>query len=127
MAKKSNEQIMLLKKFPSPREDAVFVARWRLLLPQVTQRENFKHGHLLQLEILCALFAEFENLTNALELTGYTYVSEGGRYGTIHKTYPEVSQLNQTRAQIAVYCKMLGVVLVKDTASADPAEEEEWE
>jgi phage terminase small subunit len=101
-------------KFPSPKKhNKVFSARWKEYIGDVVKRENFKRGHLAQLEILCDLYVEYEKLTEDVKKFGYTYKSVG-RNGTQYKLRPEIGQLNRTRAEIRSYSKTLGLLLVKD-------------
>ena len=118
----------MILKYPSPNSNSTFTKRWEELLPQISMRDNFKTGHLHSLEILCGLYLEYENLSSILELEGYTYESVESRMGgTQIKSRPELSQLNVCRTQIAVYTKMLGLTLAKDTApSSNTKEKDEW-
>lgn len=118
---------MSKEKYPSPDPDPEFIKYWRSYIPSVTGRENFNSGHLFQLEILCSLHKEHKKLQDTLDITGYTYMSEGGRNGQIMKPYPEVTQMNSVRNQIIIYTKMLGLTLVKDTSPSESKEANEWE
>lgn len=120
MAKKKN-------RYPSPDKDPEFTKYWDSYIESVTGRENFKEGHLFQLEILCNLHKEHKKLTDVLEITGQTYINNSQRYGDVIKTYPEVTQLNHVRGQIVLYTKMLGLMLVKDTKPSTSQESEEWD
>lgn len=110
------------KKYTPPKAHPTFVKMWEVLIDEVTSRENFKKGHLYQLEILCDLYVEVDKLTSALEISGYTYETSGGRNGDQYKMYPEVAQLNRARAEIRNYSKHLGLLLFKDTDTRDQSE-----
>lgn len=104
------------KVFMPPKDHPTFVKVWNAYVDDVTRRENFKRGHLYQLEILCDMYVEMEKLQDILELSGYSYESEVGRGGgTITRIRPELNQLNRTRAEIRNYSKTLGLLLVRDS------------
>jgi hypothetical protein len=115
-------------KYPCPSPDnPEFLKMWGILLPEVCERGNFKKVHLYQLELLCDLYCEYKRLTTVLEISGMTY-STSGRAGDLEKPRPELLQLNKVRADIAVYSKMLGILLNKDTGTSTDAEEkQQWE
>lgn len=103
------------KKYPPPSTHPTYAARWNEFISDVTERTNFKPGHLAQLDILCRMYVEHDKLTEIVRVEGYVYWSEGGRNGPQLKARPEVPQLNRTRSEIRAYSKTLGLLLVKDT------------
>lgn len=107
-----------IKKYPPPSKHPVFIKRWGEFIEDVTARENFKLGHLAQLEVLCHLYAEYEDLKGALEFLGTTY-NTGARNGDQIKMRPEVAQKSKVVDQIHQYTKMLGLLLVKDKETGD--------
>ncbi len=113
------------KSIASPKSDKYFKRFWDMYIDDVADRENYKKGHLSTLELLCDMLVEYEKLTSIIDLSGYTYDSDG-RHGIQVKVRPEVSQLNQCRGHIAVYTKMLGLVLAKDKQNAAGEEKDEW-
>lgn len=114
-------------KYPSPKANKIFRARWEEYIDDVAARDNFKKGHLSQLEILCNLYVELESLEKYLKMRGkYSYLTVT-RNGDQWKLYPEVAQKNRTLAEIRNYSKTLGLVLVKDKEMNDGDEENEWE
>ncbi len=114
-----------LNKYPSPREDKEFTRYWDRLINLVSNRTNFKEGHLVSLEILCTMLVEKDELTDMIALNGSTYETEG-RFGLQVKTRPEVQQRNIIRAEIARYLKLLGIMLEKDLGAKEN-EDTAWE
>lgn len=113
----------ILKKFPSPLPDnGKFTEYWETFLPDISDRENLKKSHLIQLKILCMQIVEFDELTDFLLLHGRTYESFG-RNGMQLKPRPEIALLKTCVAEIRNYSKMLGLVLVKDTNMTNEKEE----
>jgi phage terminase small subunit len=114
--------------YKPPRAQKTFCEKWKLFLPQIVNRDNFTESHLSQLEILCSLYEEFENLTDAIDREGYTYESVTNAGGVIIKARPEVAQLNTCRTQIAIYTRMLGLTLVKNMVpTGNNSDKELWE
>lgn len=111
--------------FPPPRKDRTFVKKWKSLIGTIASRDNFKKAHLFQLEVLCDLFSEYEALSKWIRKRGYTY-SSLGRQGKQIKTYPEVSERNRVKEQIARYMKMLGLVTGKEINEPKKAGGNEW-
>jgi hypothetical protein len=99
---------------------------YEIFYPDVSARENFKEGHKIQLEVLCRLYVDLQRLTDFIDKSGYTYVSEG-RNGIQEKVRPEVAQRNAVLSEIRNYSRMLGLVLVKDKATKDDKEEKEFD
>lgn len=115
------------KSYRPPRNGVTFVKMWNLLIGMVTERANFKESHLYQLEILCDLYQEYQNLRDTIEEFGFSYTSNGGRNGDQVKPVPEVAQMNRVRAEIREYSKMLGIVLTKDSSNTGATEaKDEW-
>ncbi len=114
------------KLYPPPKNSKVFRRKWREFIENVCDRENFRKGHLSQLEILCDLYVEYEALTKFVRTRGYTYVAIG-RQGKVTKTFPEVLQLNKVLIEIRNYSKILGLVLKKDDSTGNSGESEEWD
>ena len=115
------------KNYPPPRKGKIFVQRWKLFLPMINTRDNFTESHLTQLEVLCCLYEEFEELTEAVREHGYTYESVGKFGGVTIRPYPEVAQLVTCRSQIAIYTRMLGLTLVKTMAPVgNNVPDEDW-
>lgn len=113
-------------KYPPPKNNPVFVRKWKDLVTAIVARENFKQAHLLQLEVLCDLFVEYEQLSEFLRINGYTYTSEG-RNGLLVKNYPQVMQLNRAKAEIRNYSKVLNIMLSKDKDKTDEKESSSWD
>lgn len=113
-----------MSKFECPKTHPEFVRKWDSLLPEIMGRDNFKRGHIYQLEILCDLYVEYAELMNILEVVGQTFVTTDGRNGTQLKQRPEVNQLNRVRSEIRNYSKHLGLLLVKDSDTGGDDEDE---
>lgn len=107
------KQLSIKKQYPSPKTNRIFSARWNESIVDIAKRENFKPGHLSQLEILCDLYVEYDTLVTFIQKNGYTYVSHG-RNGKQYRQWPQVAQRNRCVSEIRQYSKSLGLVLVKD-------------
>lgn len=125
----------LLKEYPPPRgefrdetDQKIFDQYWKVLLPEIAGRDNFKLGHTFQLEKLCKIYVWSVKLERDIQQSGWTYLSEG-RNGVQQKTSPEVAQYNEFLRRIEGYTKMLGLTLYKDkkTGSQKGEAAEEWE
>lgn len=116
----------ILTRYPPPRKNPEFRKRWGRLIVSVATRENFRKGHLYQLEVLCDLYVEYHNLAKFIRTNGYTY-STDGRNGVMTKTHPEVQLLSAVRSDIRNYSKMLGLVLVKDASGESDTEGDSWD
>lgn len=102
------------QKFPSPKQgNERFTYYWNMFVPDIQDRENLKASHLQQLRILCALWCEYDELEDLIELGGRTYESMG-RNGLQKKQRPEIALIQKTIAEIRNYSKMLDLVLVED-------------
>lgn len=121
------ENIIKDSRYPPRRNNPVYIARWNEYVEDITKRENFKPGHLAQLDILCNLYVEHVACMKFIEKEGMSYLTQT-RNGDIWKIRPEVSQLNRVRAEIRSYSKTLGLILDKDRETGDPDEKEDsWE
>lgn len=116
-----------MKTYKPPKSGKTFVEKWNLLLPQITTRDNFTEAHLSQLKILCSLYQEFETLSETIDEKGYSYEAVSTNGSLTVKPYPEVAQLNVCRSQIAIYTRMLGLMLVKNMAPVTNNQNESWE
>jgi hypothetical protein len=112
-------------RYPSPKKCKEFTSKWRQLIGGVVSRDNFKMGHLYQLEILCDLYVEYGALSKFVRIKGHTYTSVG-RNGKDIKTYPQVSLMFRTQAEIRSYSKMLGLIMTPDKSSTSGGEASEW-
>lgn len=110
-------------KYPPPKINAVFRKMWRELLPSIVSRENFSTALLHNLEVLCDLYAEYDELKKFIRINGYTYQAFG-RQGKQLKPYPQVNQMNRVLGEIRSYSKMLGLVLDRDRGA--PKTDEGW-
>lgn len=112
-------------KYPPPKRHPTFQKIWLEQIDNITERENFKIGHLHSLEILCDLFVEYGELTKFIQENGRSYKSVG-RSGVIWRFYPEVAQIKNVQSQIKEYMKLLGLLLKKDHAVESGGESDEW-
>lgn len=116
-----------LKKYPPPPDkDSVFKAKWKIFIEDICERANFKPGHLEQLEILCDMFSELEEMKLYIKENGYSYESHG-RNGVQVKIRPEVQQKNILVNTIKNFSKHLGITPTKDENFTDKKEKaDEW-
>lgn len=111
--------------YPSPNPDKHFSMYWDKYIEGVISRDNFRNEHLDQLAILCQLYVDNDTLTDEINETGMTYVTNG-RNGIQIKIKPEVSQRNITRTEIRNYNKALGLIIEKDKTNNGDKNEDEW-
>jgi hypothetical protein len=120
-------EVNVLKKYPSPKRNSTFLQHWKESLPDIAKRDNFKPGHLSQLELLCDLHVEYKKLCDFIDKNGYTYKTVG-RHGLQHKAWPQVAQRNRCLSEIRMYQKALGLILVKDKeVNTDKGLQKEWD
>jgi len=113
-------------KYPPPKVHPTFRKMWGGYIDSIVERENFKEAHLTQLEILCDLHVEYEQLQAFIRKNGRSY-KVVGRAGSIWKLFPEVLHLSKVAGQIQTYMKMMGLVLKKDSSVKNPGEKESWD
>lgn len=113
-------------KYPPPKKHPIFRKKWGAFIDSLVSRDNFKVGHLNNLEILCDLYVEYAELQEFIRTHGRSYVSVG-RNGEAWKFYPEVGQLTRVQANIKTYTAMLRLEPSKDYGTASGGEESEWE
>jgi len=97
-----------------------------MFVPDIKDRPNLKASHLYQLQILCDLCVEYDDLKDVIDLIGRTITNSGGRNGDQVKLNPEVVQMNKVLIEIRNYSRMLGLLLVKDTKTNEEEEENEF-
>lgn len=121
----------MIKSFEAPQSDSVFVKYWDLFINDVTERDNFKLGHLEQLQILCNLYKEYHMLTEQINEEGFTYHTDpegNSRYGNQIKPNPACTLRDKTLMEIRQYSKLLGLVLEKDKKITKEEESKsDWE
>ena len=113
------------KKFPPPKKNSAFRRKWAQFIEEIAIRDNFSPGHLFQLEILCDLYAEYEDLNEVILTDGRTY-KVMGRQGTLIKVRPEVGRVDKILNQIQSYSKSLHLNISKKAAEGKGKEEEDW-
>jgi phage terminase small subunit len=118
---------MAAHKYPPPRKDPLFRARWGRFIDNVVSRENFKPGHLDTLEILCDLYVEMDFLNAFLRKNGMFH-DVTTIMGKTRRAYPEVAQRDKVRAQIQQYSRHLDLFPKKDKAlgGVGSGEDDEW-
>lgn len=116
----------LLKKYPPPSKSPRYKRLWATHLKDINHRENLKETHLLQMDILCKLYIEVDELQEEISIHGRTYESVG-RNGSQIKIRPEYQMLQRCYSEIKNYSKMLGLVLVKDTSTKDDDAKNEFD
>jgi hypothetical protein len=94
-----------------------------MFIGDIEHRDNLKQSHLHQLQILCDLCIEYDELREAIMFAGRTYISVG-RNGDQIKLHPNVQQMNRVVSEIRNYSKILGIQLVKDTTTTKDSEED---
>lgn len=113
------------KNYKSPKpKNKVFTKYWNLLSPEVIIRDNFKPGHLEQLQILCQLYCEFHQLSEIITEEGYFYTTET-RNGTQQKISAPISIREKVISAIRQYSTLLGLVLMKDNVVKED-ESDDW-
>lgn len=111
--------------YPCPRNEPRFKAHWDKLIADICQRPNMKESHLTQLEILCELYVELDDLNKLIKKHGMVFHSIS-RQGETLKIRPEVSQKNRVVAEIRNYSKALGLILHKDQAKRPEPDSDSW-
>jgi hypothetical protein len=113
-------------KYPPPRKHPIFREYWISYIDNIVSRENFTRAHLSQLEMLCDLHVEYEQLSKFVREKGRRYKSYG-RNGMQWKFYPEVVQRNKVQSQMKEYMKLCGLLLKKDQGDGSGEEKEQWD
>ena len=118
------EIVNVSAEHPSPNDGKTFKRKWNQFIPILMERKNFHMTVLSQLEVLCSLYVEYEELSKFILENGYTYEAFG-RQGKAVKPFPQVAQFNKVKADIAAYTKMLELNVAKmKTVKKD--DETEW-
>lgn len=114
------------RKIAPPRGSSPeFRKYWDKFVINFQSRENFHHGHLKNLEILCNLYLEYDAMTKVIQEEGFSYLTEG-RYGVQKKTTPEVSERAKVLAEIRQYSRLLDIVISRDSYIPETTEEDDW-
>ena len=110
----------------SPRKEPSFKRYWDNFIGDIKDRPNLKPSHLWQLQVLCDLCVEYDDLREIIALTGRTVSNGGGRNGAQLSLTPEVGQMNKVLIEIRNYSKILGLILVQDKKVRTEEEENEF-
>lgn len=115
--------------YPPPRPSLEFRTYWKAYIEELATKPGFKKIFLYQLEIICALHVENDQLSKFIRTRGHTYETTG-RQGRQVKTYPEVGQRNLILREIASYSKALGLTIgggVTRKSIGGTGNEKDWE
>lgn len=112
-------------KYPPPKKNPIFRAKWERFLVSLEGRENFKLAHLETLEVLCDQYVEYDHLSAYLRKNGTSF-KVVTRQGESRKLHPEVMQLERVKMSIRSYTKELGLFPKKDHGGESGGEGEEW-
>lgn len=116
------------KNYRSPfsrKEKKVAYKYWKLFLDDIVNRKKFHEGMLKNLEILCRLYQEYEDLQAIIDKDGFTFSSDG-RYGKQVRSHPCISQRNKVLAEIRAYSKSLGCLPSSGMAGSEN-DDDEWD
>ncbi|GEM_PF-2656997 len=94
----------LWRKYPPPSNDKETIRDWKMLLPEISAREEFKPSDTLLLESLCAMYKQKRSIEATILDSGIT---ENTQFGT--KLKPEIQLLNKLRSEIRLYHRALGI------------------
>lgn len=112
-------------KYPPPRKNKIFRAKWMEFIDNVTSRDSFKRAHLETLTLLCDMYVEYEELSKILRTQGRTYKTVT-RLGEHLKMHPATAHIDKVRANISKYTRLLDLFPKKDKGGGSEGEEEEW-
>jgi phage terminase small subunit len=109
------------------KQNKLFTKYWDTLIVSVKDKPSFSEAHLYQLEVLCDLYVEYDNLSKSIDEDGYV-ITNISKSGEITKISPYVSQKNTTVRLIKDYSATLGLELAKEKVKEEGNEEEkdEW-
>lgn len=110
----------------SPRSGEEFKRYWNRFIHDISDRPNLKPSHLWQLQVLCDLCVEYDELREIISLTGRTCDNGGGRNGSIIRPTAEYLMLQKVIVEIRNYSKMLDLVLMPDTKTTKEEEHNEF-
>ncbi len=113
-------------QFPPPKKHPIFRKMWMSFIDRIIDRENFHISHLNNLEILCDLYVDYDDMRTFLRVNGRTYKVQG-RQGEIWKVFPEVELLNRAQIHINNYTRLLGLLLKKDKSSESGGDADNWD
>lgn len=112
-------------KYPPPKNNPIFRAKWMRFIDGVVQREKFKLAHLDSLEVLCDLYVDYEEMSETIRRRGRTY-DVVTRFGTTVKLRPEVELLDKVRVKIKDFTKLLDLFPKKDHVDESGGGQDEW-
>lgn len=110
--------------FPRKKEYSVANKYWKLFVEDIRNRTNFNEGMLKNLEILCSLYQEYEELKEIIKSEGYYHLADG-RYGVQKKPHPCIAQRNKCLDEIRAFTKILSLNPGKEYSPEEP-KKDEW-
>ncbi len=111
--------------YASPKKkEKKFTAYWNKFIIIIAKKEGFNDIVLKNLEILCDLYIDYDDLTAILKEEGWTTTSDT-RYGTQHRSHPAAGERTKILSDIRHYSKLLGVKI--STIEAPEEVENEWD
>jgi phage terminase small subunit len=113
------------KSYPPPRTTVIFMQKWFQLIDDVVRSPMFKKSHLSQLEMLCEMHEDLENVMTFVRQHGYSYMCMNANTRQ-SKAYPEVAIANKLRTEIRNTYKQLGLGSGKEIALPDSGDDD-WE
>lgn len=111
--------------YPPPKKNDVFRNKWMQLVPIISSRNDFQTHHLDQLEVLCDLYVEYDELARFVRTHGHSYEAHG-RAGKQIKIFPEVAHKNKVQGEIRSFTTLLSLNLKKDTTTAGSGKDDSW-
>lgn len=111
-------------KYPPPKKNPLFRAKWGSFIDNVVCRDNFKIGHLNTLEILCDLYVELDALNRFIRKNGLSFEIIMVQ-GKSRRIYPEVNLREKVRTQINHYTGRLDLFPKRDKMAGEPTSEED--
>jgi phage terminase small subunit len=111
------------KSYPPPRNTPVFTEKWYQLIDDIVRSPMFKKSHLSQLEMLCEMHEDLNNVMKFIRENGYSYMAMTSSTRQ-SKAFPEVAIANKLRTEIRNTYKQLGLGSGKEVALPDSSDDD---
>lgn len=113
-------------KSPKPKNKN-FTHYWNKFYPTLEQRGHIEEINIKNLQVICDLCTEYDELVEIIEEEGRIFESVT-KYGIVKKLNPAVNQKNTCVVHLLNYSKLLGFDLSKNKAIKEDngEEEDEW-